>query len=98
MTVRTPNYTPKTSLTLSAVPGLLPEDAQAAAVIERELEAIDQGEGSVDRLIAYVWPFDDRADRIREYQARIDAHRARVYSCEPDALTESELRLLDGNR
>jgi hypothetical protein len=60
--------TPKTGLTLSAVADLLPEDAQAATSIERELEAVDAGDvAAVDRIIRYVW-------------------------------TESELRLMDGNR
>jgi hypothetical protein len=62
------NLTPKTGLALSAVSDLLPEDAQAATSIERELEAVDAGDvAAVDRIIRYVW-------------------------------TESELRLMDGNR
>jgi hypothetical protein len=71
MVVGTRNDYPKTSLTLSEVPGLLPEDARSAAVIERELEALDAGDPeAVERIISYVWP----------------------------VITESELRLLDGNR
>jgi hypothetical protein len=48
---------PKTGLLLSAAPGLLPEDARAAAVIERELERVDAGDPeAIDRMISYVWP------------------------------------------
>jgi len=66
-------YTPKTNLTLSAVPALLPEDAQAASVIERELER-----GAIERVIDYVW--------------------RRPMCVWPEDLTESEARLMDGNR
>jgi hypothetical protein len=68
-----PKSTPKTSLTLSAAPGLVPEDAGAAANLERELEAIDAGDlEAVDRLIQYVWPFTERdAPIITEAEYRL---------------------------
>jgi hypothetical protein len=57
--VGTRNDYPKTALLLSAAPGLLPEDARAAAVIERDLEALDAGDpAAADRLIDYIWPSD----------------------------------------
>lgn len=72
------NDYPKTILTLSAAPGLLPEDAGAAATIERDLELVDAGDlAAVDRIVSYVWPFTERDHAI---------------------VTESELRLMDGNR
>lgn len=52
---RLPPNTRNRDLTLSAVPELLPEDQDAAAVIERELVAIDQG-ADPGPLLAYVWP------------------------------------------
>jgi hypothetical protein len=58
-----PENTPKTILTLSAVPDLLPEDRRSASVIERLLGLIDRGRGNAaqyqrrtDELIDYVWP------------------------------------------
>lgn len=78
MTAERLNDYPKTDLTLSAAPDLLPEDAQAASAIERALEYTDWTSGepikrtwATDRLIDYVWP---------------------------DVITESEARLMDGNR
>lgn len=68
----------RTGLTLSAVPGLHPDDARAASVIERDLEAVDAGDlAAVERIVEYVWPYTERDAPI---------------------ITESELRLLDGNR
>jgi hypothetical protein len=61
MTAGTPNVYPKTTLTLSAAPDLLPEDAQAASVIERDLEAIAAGDlAGVQRIVDYVWPYSER--------------------------------------
>lgn len=78
MDVRAPNRYPKTNLTLSAAPELLPEDDRAAAAIERNLESVDAGDlEAVERIIGYVWPHTERDAAI---------------------VTESELRLLDGNR
>lgn len=56
-----PERHPKSYLALSAVPGLLPEDAQVATEIERELRRIDRARSPirrrrrVDRLIDLVW-------------------------------------------
>lgn len=70
--------TPKTGLTLSAAPDLLPEDARFASVIEHNLERVDAGDlEAVERIVDLVWPYTER---------------------DPEILTESELRLLDGNR
>lgn len=76
------NDCPKTNLTLSAVPTPDLELARDQAYIEREL-------GRVDRLRALGFHhLSDRAlDRL------IDT----IVSPEPE-ITESELRLLDGNR
>lgn len=93
------NHTPKSYLTLSAVPDLLPDDAGAAAAIERELEA--GGRDVVDRLIDYVWRDVitlDRDGRIAAQERWIREARDRQAACDPDRITESELRLLDGNR
>jgi hypothetical protein len=56
------------------------------SVIEHELEAIDQG-ASPERLIDYVW-----GDRDPVQYSRVGGRRL------VDQITESELRLLDGNR
>lgn len=72
----------KTNLTLSAVPGLLPEDAAAVPSIERELERIEAG-ASPDQLIEYIWP-------------RQSLERSQ--SCDPHGVTESELRAMWGDR
>lgn len=72
----------KTVLALSAVPALLPEDAEASASIERELESIEAG-GSPDRLIEYIWPGQSLK---------------RSMACDPAAITESELRAMWGDR
>lgn len=78
MTADTRNRTPKSSLTLSAVADLLPEDSGAVAAIEHELAAVDAGElEAVERIVVFVWPYTERDAPI---------------------ITESELRLLDGNR
>jgi hypothetical protein len=50
-----PEQTLNPDLTLSAVPGLLPEDDRAASVIDHELAAIAQGADPAP-LIEYVWP------------------------------------------
>ena len=72
------NHTPKSELTLSAVPGLLAEDVGAAAAIERDLELVDAGDlVALERIVDFVWPFTERDAPI---------------------VTESELRLMDGNR
>lgn len=53
--VNVPPNTRNKDLTLSAVTELLPEDQDAATVIERELAAIDEG-ADPGPLLAYVWP------------------------------------------
>lgn len=94
-----PKSTPRSYLTLSVGPALFREDAQAAAVIEYDLDAIDGGDlEAVDRLIGYVWPFEDRADRLREYERRILEHRARQDRCDPAALTPAELASVSAER
>lgn len=82
MTVRTGNDYPKTILALSAVPVLLPEDAELVPSIERELERIEAG-ASPDRLIEYIWPGQSLE---------------RSMACDPQAITESELRAMWGDR
>lgn len=64
MTLELRADTPKTKLTLSAVPELLPEDAESASYIEAELARIRTArrtgahrtaEAHLERLIDYVW-------------------------------------------
>jgi len=73
MTAGTPNEYPKTTLTLSAAPDLLAEDARSAAAIERELENVDAGDlVAVERIIDHVWPFTERdAPIITEAEYRL---------------------------
>lgn len=83
-----PEITPKTILTLSAEPALLPEDARSASVIERLLVLVDRGRGvgarATDQLIDYVWP------EVGSLRAERDP--ARGLARELAQASESELR------
>jgi len=84
----TRNATRKTDLTLSAVPAPDLELARDQAYIEREL-------GRIDRIRALG--FGRLADRYLD--RLVDAIIAPRPMCVwPDDLTESEARLMDGNR
>jgi hypothetical protein len=97
---RLPVNTPKTILTLSAEPELLPEDARSAAYIERQLDLlarVEQGhqyrqrrKRLTDELIEHVWPeaaLRDERDPLTHQLQR-----------ELAPISESELRALWGDR
>lgn len=83
MAVATRKYTPKSELTLSAVPDVEQEDAEVASYIERQLERVTFYRGLGYRRVARIIE-----QRLFDF----------ILDPPPDAITESELRLLDGNR
>jgi hypothetical protein len=92
-----PENMPKTFLTLSAGPDLLPEDARSASVIERLLGLINRGHGAlppddraIDRLIDYVWPEAGSLRNERDPQHGLRRELA--------AISESERRYFWGDR
>lgn len=88
MASATRNHPPKSSLTLSAAPDLLPEDARVAAQIDRVLALVDYWRSMGQRLVAETL-LDELFDWVMGRPWR---------PIPPDALSESERRLLDGNR
>lgn len=103
MTTVTRKYTPKSELTLSAVEGPDEELARSTALIDRELERVDtmrglgfelEAERALDRLFDSILGPDDYLSFTPsgELRERYLAERDRPI------ITESELRLMDGNR
>lgn len=81
------NDTPKTILTLSAAPAPDEEHARVASRIERVLALVDYWRRMGQWSVA-----DALLDELFDYVL------ARRRTVPPDAITESERRLLDGNR
>lgn len=87
---------PKTDLPLSAVADLLPEDVAVATYVERQLARIDLYRSQGFNLTA-----KHIADRLCDFILDPpENRRQRIIATERDEMivTESELRLLDGNR